>query len=296
MASRRKRSKRKRQAADAGGGKAPLAEKKSQRAAKNRPSRSRRPLSLGKKIVFSLVVCGVFFLGAELLLAVVGVRPVLYEEDPYVGFASHIPLFVPAKDTDGVAMMVTARNKYRLFNPQEFPRDKATGTRRIFCLGGSTTYGRPYDDTTSFCGWLRVMLPVADPSHTWEVVNAGGISYASYRVANVAEELIQYDPDLFIIYCGQNEFLEQRTYADIREMPARSWGLAARSAIPAFFSTVKKVVDAATSDDEPDGSDRELLPGEVKTLLDGAVGPEQFFVTTRSAMMSSNTIVTTWHG
>ena len=47
---------------------------------------------------------------------------------------------------------------------------------RILCLGGSTTYGRPFDDATSFCGWLRVLLPVADPSRRWEVVNCGGIA------------------------------------------------------------------------------------------------------------------------
>jgi tetratricopeptide (TPR) repeat protein len=120
------------------------------------------------------------------------------------------------------------------------------------------------------------MLPVADPSQQWEVINAGGISYASYRVANVAEELIQYDPDLFIIYCGQNEFLEQRTYAEIRELPSAVVGLGSALSHTRVYSTVKRIVDAATRDEGPQATDRDLLPGEVKTLLDGAVGPEQY--------------------
>ena len=82
-------------------------------------------------------------------------------------------------------------------------------------MGGSTTYGRPYFDNVSFCGWLRAYLQAADPTRNWEVINAGGVSYASYRVAILMEELVEYDPDLFIVYSGHNEFLERRTYPQI---------------------------------------------------------------------------------
>ena len=36
---------------------------------------------------------------------------------------------------------------------------------------------------------------------------SGGVSYASYRVAALMEELVRYEPDLFVIYSGHNEFL-----------------------------------------------------------------------------------------
>lgn len=32
------------------------------------------------------------------------------------------------------------------------------------------------------------------------------------------EELIRFQPDLFIIYTGHNEFLEERTYREIKQM------------------------------------------------------------------------------
>ncbi len=125
--------------------------------------------------------------------------------------------------------MVTAEGKLTLFNPQSFPMRKG-GATRVFCVGGSTTFGRPYDDTTSFCGWLRELLPVADPSRDWEVINAGGVSYASYRVALLMEELIDYEPDIFVVYSGHNEFLERRTYSQIIATPRALRGVGAIAA------------------------------------------------------------------
>ena len=173
---------------------------------------------LWQAIVLPLASILVFFLLLEGGLALFGIKPVLKTEDPFVGFASNAPLFAPAPGPRGAQWLVTAQNKRGYFNVQGFPQTKAPGTYRIFTLGGSTTYGRPYDDKTSFSGWLREFLPMADSQRNWEVINAGGISYASYRVAHLMEELINYQPDLFIIYTGHNEFLEERTYGQIRDM------------------------------------------------------------------------------
>ena len=99
-------------------------------------------------------------------------------------------------------MLATAANKKDVFNVQAFSARKKANTYRIFCLGGSTTFGRPYDDRTSFAGWLRAFLAAADPSRTWEVINAGGISYASYRVAALMDELSRYEPIENLPKCG----------------------------------------------------------------------------------------------
>jgi tetratricopeptide (TPR) repeat protein len=160
-----------------------------------------------------------FFGLLEGVLAIAGVEPVRSEDDPFVGFASNVPLFSPRTEPDGRQVLATTPDR-RLFNPQQFPREKAPGTYRIFCVGGSTTFGRPYDDTTSFAGWMRELLPVADPVRRWEVINAGGVSYASYRVAHLMKELAQYEPDLFVVYSGHNEFLEERSYGVLRDTPA----------------------------------------------------------------------------
>ena len=53
-------------------------------------------LSLWKKALFSFLTLVFFFGLIELVLVVIGVKPISYEEDPYVGFSSQIPLYVDA--------------------------------------------------------------------------------------------------------------------------------------------------------------------------------------------------------
>jgi len=205
---------------------------------------------------------------AELGLRAAGLAPSPTQADPFVGFDGSRPLFVP--DTTG-NFMETAPYKRDHFNAQRFSVEKASQTVRVFCLGGSTTYGRPYDDATSFAGWLRELLPLADPDQQWEVINAGGVSYASYRVAAVMEELTAYAPDIFVIYTGHNEFLEERTYGDLREAP-QGW-LAAGSLLhnSALFRWAQRLAGPDFSSPGPP-TGGSLLPEEVETLLDHSVG------------------------
>ena len=243
---------------------------------KSRPRRTPTKLTLWKKGVFAVVTAALFFLLLEGLLALGGVRPVLYSDDPYVGFASNIPLFVPMREADGTAHRVTAPNKLRWFNKQRFPEKKPPGSYRIFCLGGSTTKGRPYYDTTSFCGWLRELLPVADPSHPWELINAGGISYASYRVAALMEELIRYEPDLFLIYTGHNEFLERRTYPHLARAPrlvtaAAGWLSRTRS-----YAMARRTLWGFAGGQAGPSEGASILSADVDAILDRSIGPGDY--------------------
>ncbi len=226
----------------------------------------RRRLPLWKKALYSGLAVLLFFGLTEGVLALFGVKPLLFDDDPYVGFAAKLPLFVKDGDT-----MVTAKNKIKWFNAQSFPKRKAGGTVRIFCMGGSTTFGHPCRDPTSFCGWLRECLPVADASKRWELVNAGSISYASYRVAALMEELASYEPDLFIVYCGQNEFLEDRTYSGLMEMPAAVRGLQATLAQSRTYSLISRLIKGGKRSGGAPGK----LDAEVTTILD-TVGIDKY--------------------
>ena len=243
--------------------------KRSRRVAPNRDGSkrpSRRALPLWKKLVYSVLTCAAFFVVVELVLTPF-VQPVLATRDPYVGFESTVSLFVERID-DGQPTLVTAKNKLAYFNAQQFPKRNPPGTYRIFCMGGSTTYGRPYDDTTSFPGWLRELLPLADQSRQWEVTNAGGISYASYRVAALMDELAQYQPDLFIIYSGHNEFLEERTYRELQQTPAalrRVTMIVGRTRTHSLLSSWLRAEDRTFK-----------LPNEVDARLDHTVGPSDY--------------------
>lgn len=233
-------------------------------------SKAKRPrLSFGKRLVFHLVTLVLFFGVLELLLAASGVRPVLVEEDPYVGFSSEIPLFVDM----GGGRMRTAKNKLSLFNDQSFERDKPAGTYRVFTLGGSCTYGRPFDDRTSWSGWLRTYLDRVDPDVDWEVINAGGISYASYRVAKVMEELVRYEPDLFVIYSAHNEFLEKRTYEGLIEEPEAL----TRTKLLLQKSRLWAVGEKLALRRREKARESYEMTGEVEELLDSSVGLDYYF-------------------
>jgi len=228
-------------------------------------------MSISRKVVFSIVATVVFLLILEGILVVAGVKTNSYASDPYLGFSATTRLFVD----DGSGGLTTSDAKLTLFNRQSFPADSSDAFR-VFCVGGSTTFGRPYDDTTSFCGWIRELLPVADPTRKWEVVNAGGVSYASYRVALLMEELVEYDPDLFIVYSGHNEFLERRSYPQIIAMPRVVRGVGAIASKTRIWTAVSQVVESVTGAGSRQETDPDILDEEVKTLLDDAIGPSAY--------------------
>ena len=239
-------------------------------------SKEPRRIPLWQALLLPIAAILIFFLILEGGLALFGVKPALKTEDPFVGFASNVPLFVPVPGPGGRQLLTTATNKLNNFNKQSFPREKAPGTYRIFCLGGSTTYGRPYDDATSFASWLREMLPLADRNKNWEVINAGGISYASYRVAHLMEELVNYQPDLFIIYTGHNEFLEERTYSQIRDIPPVIRSTVSLLAKTRTWSAMNSALQSLGVAPQAENKDRQNLALEVVTVLDKSAGLNRY--------------------
>lgn len=229
---------------------------------------ARRPspgLTTTKKAFFVSVVVAAFFVLLEIVLAVIGVRPVILDEDPYVGFDSYLPVFKLDPNTE---RWTTAENKLDFFNAQSFSNNKAPGTFRVFTLGGSTTYGRPFEDPTSFSGWLRTYLTAVAPEKNWEVINCGAVSYASYRAANVMEELLEHEPDLFIVYSGNNEFLEQRSYSDVIEQPRALRNASRVLARSRTFALAKKI----RRSDAERAKHKYELTGEVDEILNRSSG------------------------
>jgi tetratricopeptide (TPR) repeat protein len=205
-----------------------------------------------------------------------GVKPAYYTSDPYAGFTPQVPHFQTEKDGAGQETVTLVPSKRESFNDQRFLKHKPPGTFRIICLGGSATYGRPYWDHTSFPGWLRMFLPKADPSRTWEVINAGAISYASYRIKGLMAELAQFEPDMFVVYTGENEFLERRTYASVFETPGllrNAAGLASRLRLA---TVSQRGLDLAGFLGKDATNTATQLREEVTTISIRSVGPEAY--------------------
>ncbi len=184
-----------------------------------------------------------------------------YSEDPFVGFRAEKPLFqlIPTSDE-----YVTARDRQKAFVEERFSRKKPDKTFRIFCLGGSTVQGRPYSIETSFTTWLKISLQAAYPQYRWEVINAGGISYASYRLVPILDECLQYEPDLFIVGTGHNEFLEDRTYAKIKRLAGSLGSVERIAARSRLYQLMRRTIHSRSDTAES----RPILKAEVDALLD----------------------------
>ena len=232
--------------------------------------RNRPLLSWPKKLLFALFTTIIALVIVEGGLRLVGIQPVTDTRDPFVGFSEQMPLMELVRDEAGREWLRTARSKLIWFNDQAFAKQKATGTKRVFCLGGSTTFGHPYDDTTSFSGWMREFLPVAERFHDWEVINCGGISYASYRVAAIMEELVQYEPDLFVVFSAHNEFLERRTYSDLFARSAASLKIHAALAQTRSYALADRLFSKRVA------NPLNTLPGEVDEMLNHSIGPVDY--------------------
>jgi tetratricopeptide (TPR) repeat protein len=90
--------------------------------------------------------------------------------------------------------------------PQAYaiPAVKPQNTYRIFVLGESAAMGDP-DPAYSFSRYLEVMLGERFPSVKFEVVNTGSVAVNSHVLLPIAKGLAKQQPDLFIIYSGNNE-------------------------------------------------------------------------------------------
>lgn len=216
----------------------------------------------------------------RLLAIAIGLSPFLFFEiglhltgwnetdeilDPFVGFSSVRPLFVLGDDSQEYKISET---RYPLFQPESFPAKKPDDSFRVFCLGGSTVQGRPYSIETSFSRWLEINLRAANPERDWEVVNCGGVSYASYRLVPLLQEVLAYQPDLIVLYTGHNEFLEDRTYDSIKQKPAFVKAAHERLAYFKSYQFLRNLfVNDQSATFKPSES-RSTLPVDVEAELD----------------------------
>jgi len=82
--------------------------------------------------------------------------------------------------------------------------DKPDGTYRVFVLGGSAALGTP-EPAFGFGRVFEVLLRESWPERDFEVVVTAMAAVNSHVVRLVAQEAAEHDPDLFLVYLGNNE-------------------------------------------------------------------------------------------
>jgi tetratricopeptide (TPR) repeat protein len=83
---------------------------------------------------------------------------------------------------------------------------KPAGAVRIFVLGSSAAQGVP-DPSFGFGRILEVMLRERYPETRFEVVNAAMTAINSHVALEIARDCAAHQPDLFIVYMGNNEVI-----------------------------------------------------------------------------------------
>jgi tetratricopeptide (TPR) repeat protein len=145
----------------------------------------------------------------EVLVRAAGVRTA---DDPYLQFGRVASFFTDVEIGGKPHKRVIARDLYRE-REVTFAVNKAAGTFRIFCIGSSASAGWPHPANETYSAYLTTALAKAYPDRAVEVINVSAHAYAAYRQRLILNEVLEHQPDLIIIYSGNNEFIERRHYA-----------------------------------------------------------------------------------
>ena len=95
-------------------------------------------------------------------------------------------------------------NIARTADPFVFPVKKSSNTYRIFIMGASAAAGTP-EGAYSFGRILQVMLRQQYPQVNFEVITDAMPAINSHVVLEIAKDCAHHQPDLFIVYLGNNE-------------------------------------------------------------------------------------------
>lgn len=208
---------------------------------------ARPPVSWWKKLVFSLVVCAFFFGVAELILWAAGMPTQIEREDPFRGFSGLLSVF----QKDGDVYRTRRALAGGVFNDQAFLADKPTNGLRLFCLGGSSSYGYPWGAEAAFTCIVGEALGEGHPDRHVEAVNASGVSYAMHRMNIVADELLAYKPDVFLVYEGHNEFIEPAMFDELKHRGAGRVRLEYVLANSRTYSGMRALIERVKGGDAP---------------------------------------------
>ena len=88
--------------------------------------------------------------------------------------------------------------------PLAFPAPKPPGTFRLFVLGESAAMGIP-EPAFGFSRALELLLEESHPGIDVEMINTAMTAINSHVIREIAREFDRYEPDLFLIYMGNNE-------------------------------------------------------------------------------------------
>ncbi len=91
---------------------------------------------------------------------------------------------------------------------RRFQDPKPPGVFRIFCLGGSSTFGGVFSDRSGFPERLEVMLSAGSGPLRFEVINVAYSGLSTDENLRILKQALRFEPDLVISYMGHNEMTD----------------------------------------------------------------------------------------
>lgn len=129
------------------------------------------------------------------------------------GYGADYPLFVDVEGAEGyrmpsreVASRYFANNSPPTPNPDFFRTAKPKGSFRVLVQGGSSAAGYPFYRGAAFPQILGTRLRLAYPDREVEVVNTAMAAVNSFTLLDFADEILEVEPDVVLIYAGHNEY------------------------------------------------------------------------------------------
>lgn len=152
----------------------------------------------------SLVAAALLLLCAEVTLRFLGMGESEMSQLPYQEI--YLPVMTKGEREDGVAVWSTGDGRLPY---QSILVRKPENSLRVFVYGASATYALGFSTNASFAAQLGHMLRDAYPDHSLEVVNFGIPAIPASNVKILLEDTTRrYNPDLLVVYSGNNEFME----------------------------------------------------------------------------------------
>ena len=163
----------------------------------NKPADLAARSALGRRLLLMVGVPLVFFGVIEGALRLVGsgTSMVFFIPDEKTGYYCANPAFT--------ALFMPAQFGIRPLNFR-LRQHKEAGNLRVFVLGESAAQGTP-EPAFGFAAQLQAQLTAHYPGRKVEVFNLGITVFNSHVVYEVARQLKPFEPDLLVVYMGNNE-------------------------------------------------------------------------------------------
>lgn len=166
-----------------------------------RLSRRRRRQFIIASLLFPLILLGLTEIA--LRLAGFGGDPSTFRR---VGTLADGSSLILADNPGPASYFFANRSRPGTLHQSALVMPKPARVVRIVLAGESAMKGFPQPKALSSAAFLQAMLADAWPDRTVEVINLGTTAVASYPVLGMLTESLDYDPDLCVVYVGNNEF------------------------------------------------------------------------------------------